>query len=36
MWLFGKQKRKTITILKPIPTVNGKLLKPTPIEQEKK
>jgi len=36
MGLFGKQKRGTSPILRPIPTVGGKPLKPQPIEDKKK
>ena len=36
MGLFGKQKRGTSPILRPIPTVGGKPLKPKEIKPKKK
>jgi hypothetical protein len=37
MGVFGKQKRGTSPILlKPIPTVKGKKLEPTPMKDKKK
>ena len=36
MWPFGKQKKGTSPILRPVPTVGGKKLQPKPIEEKKK
>lgn len=36
MGFFGKQKRGTSPILRPIPTVGGKKLKPKEIKDRKK